>query len=128
MKVHQRFDFMSQDIVNLQRNRAGGCDRVTYHSIHIEMREHHPLIKKGPYKYLRHPYYLAVIFEVLGFPLVPNAYYAFLFSIFTYLPLLFIRIYFEEKAMIKKFGDEYHLYKRENWGLIPFKRVTRGRR
>lgn len=94
-----------------------------YHSIHIEIRSHHPLIKEGPYQYLRHPYYLGVIFELLGFPLVPNAYYAFCFSLFAYVPLLFIRLYFEEKAMIEKFGETYLLYKRETWGLFPFRRV-----
>jgi len=93
-----------------------------YHSIHIEIRDHHPLIRKGPYKYLKHPYYLSLIFELLGLPLIPNTYFAFFISLFLYIPLVFIRLYLEEKAMIGKFGEEYLLYKREVSGLIPFKR------
>jgi protein-S-isoprenylcysteine O-methyltransferase Ste14 len=90
-----------------------------YHSIHIEIREKHKLIKKGPYKYIRHPYYCSVIFEMLGFPLIPNSYYAFFISLFIYIPLLFIRLYYEEKAMIAKLGDEYITYKKNTWGFFP---------
>lgn len=90
-----------------------------YHSIHIEIRAKHELIRKGPYKYIRHPYYCSVMLELLGFPLIPNAFYSFLISLFIYIPLLFIRLYYEEKAMIAKFGDEYINYKRKTRGFIP---------
>jgi protein-S-isoprenylcysteine O-methyltransferase Ste14 len=90
-----------------------------YHSVHIEIRDDHPLIREGPYRYVRHPYYLSVIFEFLGFPLVANAYYSFLISLFVYLPFLFMRVYFEEKAMVKKFGDEYIRYKSETRVFLP---------
>ena len=92
-----------------------------YHSIHIEIREEHPLIREGPYRYIRHPYYLSVIMELLGFPLVANAYYSFLFSLLFYVPFLYVRVYFEEAAMVEKFGDEYLRYKSYTWGFFPIK-------
>jgi isoprenylcysteine carboxyl methyltransferase (ICMT) family protein YpbQ len=93
-----------------------------YHSIHIEIREDHPLMREGPYRYIRHPYYLSVIFELLGFPLIANAYYSFLCSLFVYLPFLLIRVHFEERAMTEKFGDAYLKYKSETWRFLPIKR------
>ena len=93
-----------------------------FHSIHIEIRENHKLIKEGPYKYLRNPYYLSVLLEVIGFPLVANAYYSFLVSIFIYSPLIFLRTYYEEKSFEKKFGEEYVRYKNEVNAFIPFKK------
>lgn len=94
-----------------------------YHSPYVKIIDKHLLIRKGPYKYLRHPYYLSVIFEFIGFPLVPNSYYSLCLSLFLYIPALYIlRIYPEEKAMIRKFGEEYLLYKREVSGFLPLKR------
>lgn len=94
-----------------------------YHSIHIEIREDHPLIKRGPYAYLRHPYYLSVILELLGIPLVANAAYSFIFSFAVYIPFLLLRVYFEEKTMLDKFNEKYTEYKRETWGVLPLKKI-----
>jgi len=93
-----------------------------YHSVHIEIRDEHPLIREGPYRVMRHPYYLSVMLELLGFPLVGNAYYAFLVSLCVYLPLLGVRIYFEEIAMEEKFGNEYKRYKAEVRGFLPIRK------
>jgi protein-S-isoprenylcysteine O-methyltransferase Ste14 len=90
--------------------------------VHIEIRDHHRLIKEGPYKYMRHPYYLSVMLELAGFPLIPNAYFSFLISLCFYFPLVFIRLYLEEIEMINKFGDSYNLYKNEIRGLLPIKK------
>jgi protein-S-isoprenylcysteine O-methyltransferase Ste14 len=94
-----------------------------YHSVHIEIRDDQPLIKDGPYRLVRHPWYLAIAFEVCGFPLVVNAYYTFLFAFFIYIPILFIRAVVEEKEMIKKFGKKYIDYKKEVRAFIPIKRI-----
>jgi len=92
-----------------------------FHSVHIAIREEHPLIGEGPYRYLRHPYYVIVILELLGFPLVANAFYAFFFSLLVYLPVLFLRVFFEEKAMEEKFGDEYLKFRSETPGFLPLR-------
>ena len=75
------FIFLSSFFI-VKQQRAAIIERFgKFHSIHIEIRDHQQIIKKGPYKYLRHPYYLSVMLELLGFPLVPNAYYTFIFSV-----------------------------------------------
>jgi protein-S-isoprenylcysteine O-methyltransferase Ste14 len=91
-----------------------------YHSVHIEIREDQPLIKSGPYRYVRHPIYLCVILELLGFPLIPNSYFALLVALFVYVPILILRLFLEERALLKKFGEEYVEYKKKVPCIFPF--------
>lgn len=57
------------------------------------------LTPKGPYRYIRHPNYLAVMIELLSIPLIFGLYRtAILFSILNF-PLLLWRIKVEEKAL-----------------------------
>lgn len=91
-----------------------------YWSPHIEIRKTQRLIKEGLYKYMRHPYYFFFLFEITGFPLIPNSYYSFLLALLLYFPLVLIRIHYEEKALIEKFGQEYLDYKKEIPALLPF--------
>jgi len=93
-----------------------------YHSPHIEIRKGQPLIKTGPYKYLRHPIYFFTLFELTGFTLIPNAYYSFTIALFIYNPLLMLRLYYEEQIMAKNFPEEYHLYKQEVRAMFPFRK------
>lgn len=93
-----------------------------YQSLHVEIRETHQLIKDGPYKYMRHPWYLAIILECLSIPLIVGAYYIFLYVIFVHIPIILLRVHFEEKAMIEKFENEYLAYKKGVWALLPLKK------
>ena len=90
-----------------------------YWSVNIEMREGQKLIKTGPYRYLRHPNYLCLACEVLGFPLIFNSFYFFAFALMVYLPLILIRVYLEEKELISQFGQEYIYYRNEAWAFFP---------
>lgn len=90
-----------------------------YHSVHIEIRDLHELIKSGIYSYLRNPYYLSVCLEVPSLALIANSYYSFCFAICFYLPLVLFRAYAEEKVMIQKFGEEYLSYKKQVRAFLP---------
>ena len=58
-----------------------------------------PLVKKGPYKYFKHPNYLIVIAEIAIIPLVFNLYFtAIVFTILNSI-MLFVRIKEENKAL-----------------------------
>lgn len=96
-----------------------------YYSPYIEIRKDHPLIIEGPYRLIRHPLYLGVVLELIGFVLIPNSYYALLLAIFLYIPILLVRMTHEETAMIEKFGSEYLHYKKEVNALLPLKKYTR---
>lgn len=90
-----------------------------YHSIHIEIRENHPLIKEGIYKYVRHPYYVSVMLEIISISFIPNTYYMLVFSLLSYIPVMMVKLYYEEKSMIEKFGDQYLAYKRNTGYFLP---------
>ncbi len=97
-----------------------------FHSINIEIKPNHKIIRHGPYKYLRHPYYLSIMLEVLGMPLIGNSFYAFYLALFAYVPLVLIRTYFEECMMVNKFGETYAKYKSEVHAFFPFQKTQRG--
>ena len=90
-----------------------------YWSLNIEIREGQKLIKSGPYKYIRHPNYFCHSLEVIGFPLIANSRFAFLFVIFIYLPVIMARTYIEDRELVKLFGEKYLEYRREVWALFP---------
>lgn len=67
------------------------------------------LIKKGPYKYMKHPNYVIVFIELFTIPAMFGAYMtAALFPI-LHLLLLMIRIPAEEKALGRRVGEQFPL-------------------
>jgi protein-S-isoprenylcysteine O-methyltransferase Ste14 len=88
-------------------------------SIHIEIRDAHRFIREGPYRYIRHPAYLAILCEVAGIALIPNAYVTLLMGFPAYLLFTIIRIRYEEAELIKKFGQQYLDYKKQVRALLP---------
>ncbi len=59
-----------------------------------------PKVQSGPYRYLRHPNYVAVALEIAAIPALVGAWYtALLFSIANGALLLLIRIPAEERAL-----------------------------
>ena len=91
-------------------------------SLHIKIKEGHELVKEGPYRYVRHPNYLATLLKGFGFALIFNSYYMILYALGIFLPARLIRIYLEEKELVGKFGKEYLDYKEEVYGLLPLKK------
>jgi protein-S-isoprenylcysteine O-methyltransferase Ste14 len=88
-------------------------------SLHIEIRERHPLIQEGPYRWIRHPAYASFVLETAGVPLVANAWWSLLIAVVVYVPLLCWRIQREERALVAKLGDVYRHYQREVGMLLP---------
>lgn len=57
------------------------------------------LVRRGPYRYLKHPNYLVVVMEILSFPLVFGAWItALVFSALNAL-LLYVRVREEDRAL-----------------------------
>ena len=68
-------------------------------SLYIEIKKEHEFISTGIYRFLKHPYYLAVLCELSGLCLVANAVYALILIILIQMPLLLVRMYNEEKIL-----------------------------
>lgn len=59
-----------------------------------------PLVRKGPYKYFKHPNYMVVIAEIALIPLIFHLYYtAIVFSLLNAV-MLFVRIREENKVLV----------------------------
>jgi len=77
------------------------------------------LITAGIYGIVRHPLYLSNGLLAIGMAILLKSLYALLFSIPYFLSYLLI-IYFEERNLLEKYGEEYKKYKKRiHWRLIP---------
>ena len=64
-----------------------------------------PLVKKGPYKYFKHPNYLIVIAEIAAIPMIFHLYFtAITFTLLNAI-MLFVRIKEENKVLLTKYGS-----------------------
>jgi protein-S-isoprenylcysteine O-methyltransferase Ste14 len=83
-----------------------------------ELDENYTLRIEGPYKYSRHPiYFFSIIF--LLFRAEMNLFYLTMFISFT--AYFYIGSYYEEKKMVRMFGDLYRNYQKKVPRIFPFK-------
>lgn len=73
-----------------------------YWSVDIYEVKNHPVIKTGPYKYLRHPNYLAVIIEFLFLPLLLGCFKTLIAGILINGFILKRRIRLEEQSLVEQ--------------------------
>ncbi len=70
------------------------------------------------YKYLRHPMYLGIILVyVFSHTIFTEIFFINLFCIILYIE---IGAYYEEKSLLKQFGEKYKNYKSRTYKYIPF--------
>lgn len=70
-----------------------------YWSVNIEIKENQKYFKEGIYGFMKHPYYFGVLLELSGFALFCNSILGFIFTYLLQLPLLLIRIHYEERIL-----------------------------
>jgi protein-S-isoprenylcysteine O-methyltransferase Ste14 len=85
----------------------------------VEIEKGHKIIRKGPYKFIRHPSYGGILLFCAGYGLVSQNWLSILVSVLIpAIPLLY-RIRVEEEAFIREIGDEYRNYQSRTKKLIP---------
>ena len=90
-----------------------------YFTVDVSILPGHQIVKKGIYKYIRHPSYAGSLLSFLGLGL---AFSNWLSTIIIFIPILTAFIYrmqVEEKALIQAFGEEYLDYSNTTKRLIP---------
>jgi protein-S-isoprenylcysteine O-methyltransferase Ste14 len=107
--------FVAANLLRVSAIRALG----KYWSLHVEVRERHPFIRSGPYRYVRHPAYLSFVVEHVAVPLVANAWWSLGVAVLVYVPMVVLRMRVEERALVAKFGQAYCAYQREVGALWP---------
>ncbi len=90
-------------------------------SLHVEIRDKHEFVKSGPFRWVRHPTYLSMIFELLGVGLILNAFYMLAAIPFIFLPVLLMRVRIEEFALVQKFGEPYLAYQKTTPAILPYR-------
>jgi protein-S-isoprenylcysteine O-methyltransferase Ste14 len=87
-------------------------------SAEVRIAVDHQLVRTGPYRFLRHPIYTAMLGMVLGTAIVSGEYHA-----LVGLAILFIaylrKTRLEEKILRQTFGPDYDLYRQDTWALVP---------
>jgi protein-S-isoprenylcysteine O-methyltransferase Ste14 len=78
----------------------------------------HTLVTSGIYEVIRHPSYLDLLINSLGWSLAFRSGVGVLLTVLLIPPLL-ARIDAEENLLYSQFGDEYNTYRSHTWRLIP---------
>ncbi len=90
-----------------------------YFTIGVIKQEGHVIVQSGPYRFVRHPGYLAFIVFYLGLALLMGSWLA---LVFLFIPssLLFVCLSrVEDKRLAEEIGDEYLNYSKGRAALIP---------
>ncbi len=84
----------------------------------VVTRKEHTLVTKGPYQFVRHPFYLAFAIAVVGGSLASANWFLFATGC---IPLAFIiaRTRIEEAKLVERFGDDYRDYMQRTGRFVP---------
>jgi len=85
----------------------------------VSVQEGQTIIRKGPYRNVRHPSYTGAIMIMTGMGLALQSWGALLVLLLSSCVVYGYRIHIEEKALVAKFGEEYRVYVNETKMLIP---------
>lgn len=84
----------------------------------VVTREKHTLVTSGPYRWVRHPFYVAVLLAVLGNALMAANWFLFLTGALVFV-LMTIRMRKEEELLVARFGDAYRDYMKRTGRFWP---------
>jgi len=90
-------------------------------SLQARVLEHHELIRRGPYRIVRHPIYTGMFGMLIASSLVDGHWLGLIIASVVYYLGTVIRIRSEEKLLREQFGSQYEEYVREVPAFIPFR-------
>jgi protein-S-isoprenylcysteine O-methyltransferase Ste14 len=88
-------------------------------TVDVSIKKDHRIIRKGIYRYVRHPAYAGSLLSFFGLGLCFANYFSILIIFLPICSAFLYRIRVEEKALIDNFGDEYVNYCASTKRLIP---------
>ncbi len=80
--------------------------------------EQRPLLKIGPYRYVRHPVYLSFILFGIGTVLVSLS-FLMLITLAYLVSMAYVYRFEEERELPRKYGEEYEEYQKSTGGFFP---------
>lgn len=103
---------------------AGLLVLLTFHHLGTNLtdtvvtRKNHTLVTGGPYRWVRHPFYVASALALLAFALITANWFIFINGGVAFL-LLVVRTDKEEAKLMERFGDDYRRYMQRTGRFIP---------
>jgi protein-S-isoprenylcysteine O-methyltransferase Ste14 len=79
----------------------------------------HQLVRTGPYRWVRHPIYTAMLGMFLGTAIASSQYHA-LLGLALLVAAYLRKTRLEEQILQQTFGAEYDAYRRGTWALVPW--------
>ena len=86
----------------------------------VQIMGEHRLVRKGPYRLVRHPSYLGAFMATLGCAILLQSWLGLFLAAAMMLLAYSIRIKVEEEALVKAFGGQYAAFQQEAKKMIPF--------
>jgi protein-S-isoprenylcysteine O-methyltransferase Ste14 len=90
-----------------------------FFTIGVVKQQGHVVIRNGPYRWIRHPAYLAFLLFYAGLPLLIGSWFGVLVLTVPAIIVLVWLARVEDKRMAEELGDEYRDYQRASARLIP---------
>jgi protein-S-isoprenylcysteine O-methyltransferase Ste14 len=84
----------------------------------VTLKQDHELIRRGPYRWVRHPIYTGILLALLG-SVIARGEWRGLVGLALITGSLLRKIAIEERFLTQQFGDAYTRYRREVPALIP---------
>jgi protein-S-isoprenylcysteine O-methyltransferase len=101
--------------------RAAAARALGEHcSVRLGLREDHRLVDRGPYRWIRHPNYAALLVVAVGTSVGFASPLAAAATVGAWLPVVVLRIVREERLMLERFGGSYDRYRERTWCLVPW--------
>jgi protein-S-isoprenylcysteine O-methyltransferase Ste14 len=91
-----------------------------FYSGHISVVEGQPLVKHGPYRFIRHPAYAGYILIALGLAVGYSSVSGLVAVLFVLLPSVVYRIGIEDRLLAEYFGYCFERYAAATKRLIPY--------
>jgi protein-S-isoprenylcysteine O-methyltransferase Ste14 len=85
----------------------------------VTLKEGHELVERGPYRFVRHPIYTAILTMFFATALAQGHLAAFAGTLLMFASF-WIKLRDEEKLMLQQFPERYAAYRRRAKRIIPF--------
>ena len=84
----------------------------------VVTRREHTLVTRGPYRWIRHPFYVSMALATLASALIAANWFIFLSGVVVF-SLLALRSRVEEEQLAARFGDAYLDYRNRTGRFLP---------
>ena len=85
----------------------------------VTLKQHHEIVRTGPYRWIRHPIYTGLVLAFLGSAVARGEWRGVL-ALALVVAALWRKWRLEERWLAESFGSAYADYRRSTWALIPF--------